>query len=152
MVNMKNYARIIDGLAVNVSSDPENSFHPDIAREFVEVPSEVDIGWILKNGVWSAPIPAPAPPPALLYPTVGVSHFKMLFTSKERVKVRQLRPADEILDEFWSLVDDQRTVEINMALMSIQEMVEYTLDCVKAAGVVIDVPTRKAAILSGVLV
>ena len=32
---MTNFARIIDSVAVDVSADPENSFHPDIAAQFV---------------------------------------------------------------------------------------------------------------------
>lgn len=42
---MKNYARIVDNVAVDVSSDPAAHFHPALATLFVEVPSEVRPGW-----------------------------------------------------------------------------------------------------------
>lgn len=42
---MKNYARIVDNVAVDVSSDPAAHFHPELVTLFVEVPSEVRPGW-----------------------------------------------------------------------------------------------------------
>jgi len=52
---MPNFARIIDNVAVDVSTDPENSFHPDIAAQFVSVPDNVTIGWVLVDDVWVQP-------------------------------------------------------------------------------------------------
>lgn len=149
---MKNYARIIDNVAVDVSRDPANSFHPDIAKDFVEVPSKVMPGWVFMNDTWGKPPPPEAPEAAVASPTVGVIHFKMMFTSAERVTSKKLRNEDPALDDFWSLVEDPRTDVVNLALASVQEAIEYTLVAVKAAGVEVDVPARKAAILSGVLV
>ena len=62
---MSNFARIINDVAVDVSADPENSFHPDIAAQFVAVPDTVQAGWIKgSDGKWSAPAPTPEPAPA----------------------------------------------------------------------------------------
>lgn len=57
-----NFARIIDGVAADVSADPENHFHPTLAEQFVQVPDEVRVQWRLIDGAWQAP-PAPEPAP-----------------------------------------------------------------------------------------
>lgn len=149
---MKNYARIIDNVAIDVSRDPAGSFHPDIAKDFVEVPTKVQPGWTVTDGTWAKPAAVTEPDVAPAAPTVGVIHFKMMFTSEERVKSKALRSQDEALDDFWSLVEDPRTDVVDLSLPSVQGAIEYTLGVVKAAGVDVDVPARKAAILSGVLV
>lgn len=149
---MKNYARIIDNVAVDVSRDPANSFHPDIAKDFVEVPTKVQPGWTVTDGTWAKPAGATAPDAASVPPTVGVIHFKMMFTVQERVKSKELRVTDPLLDDFWGLVEDPRTDVVDLSLPSVQDAIEYTLGAVKASGIDVDVPARKAAILSGVLV
>ncbi|MGO3562817.1 hypothetical protein [Pseudomonas helleri] len=59
---MTNFARIINGVAVDVSVDPDNCFHPALANEFVEVPDQVTHGWTLNGGQWVAPaVSAPTP-------------------------------------------------------------------------------------------
>lgn len=82
-------------------------------------------------------------------PTVGAIAFQRLFTSDERVKARELRKDDLRLDDIWRQIEDPRTDVVVMALPSIQADIEYTLQAVKAAGIAVDVETRKAAILSG---
>jgi len=42
-------------VAVDVSTDPENSFHPNIAAQFVSVPANVSNGWVLVDDVWVQP-------------------------------------------------------------------------------------------------
>ena len=58
------YARIINDVAVDVSAAPMDEFHPLLAAEFESVPDEVEHGWRLDDGVWTAPPPVPAPPPS----------------------------------------------------------------------------------------
>jgi hypothetical protein len=41
------YARIKNSKAVDIATNPAEQFHPDLAAEFVEVPDEVDRGWVL---------------------------------------------------------------------------------------------------------
>lgn len=151
---MKNFARIINAVAVDVSTAPHEHFHPSLAVEFVEVPAEVQPGWHLENGQWQAPPavePHPVPESAPSYPTVGPIHFQMLFTAAERLKAKELCASDPMLDDFWELIEDPRTDVVNLSLQSVQTAVQYTLEAVKAAGVEVDVPARKAAILTGVL-
>lgn len=59
---MTNFARIIDNVAVDVSSSPAEQFHPIVAAEFQSVPDEVEAGYIFANGQWAAPKPAPPAP------------------------------------------------------------------------------------------
>jgi len=149
---MTNFARVIDNVAVDVSADPENCFHPDIAAQFVSVPDNVQTGWRKgADGKWNAPAPTPEPAPQVSYPKVGPIHFQMLFTPQEAVTVDELKATDKALASFWKLIDDPRTDTVDLGLQSVQGAIEYTLTAVKAAGVDVDVPARKAAILSGVL-
>lgn len=52
---MANFARIINNIAVDVSTNPTSQFHPDLAKEFKPVPDQVQNNWRLVNGKWSAP-------------------------------------------------------------------------------------------------
>lgn len=114
----------------------------------VEVPDNALIGdrWIDGELMHSELTQYPPAPP-----TVGATAFKMLFSSAERIKARQLRATDPILDDCWDLFDSaERTgTPINLALASVQAAVEYTLTVVNAAGVALDVAVRKAEILTG---
>ncbi|PTQ86828.1 hypothetical protein [Nitrosomonas ureae] len=84
--------------------------------------------------------------------TVDVITFKLLFTSQERIKAKELRHTDVLIDDFWSILDDPRSENVVMALPSIQDAIDYTLTAINAAGLTIDVAARKVAILSGQLI
>lgn len=135
--------------------NPAEIYHPDIAAHYsTNVPDDAENGdgWVnsalVKRPAPVVPTPTPeAPKP----PTVGPNHFKLLFTVQEGVTAKGLRATDPVLDYFWSIVDDPRTDVVDLALTSVQNAVEYTLTKVKAAGVSVDVPARKAQILTGVL-
>lgn len=149
---MANYARIISDVAVDVSSNPAEEFHPSIAAEFEPVPDNVENNWRRnpQTGGWSAPEVAQEQPGQATVPLkVGPLAFKLLFSAPERVKAKQLRSTDDFIEDFWGLLDDPRTDVVDMALGSVQAAVEYTLTAVKAAGVELDIPTRKAEILAG---
>lgn len=149
---MTNFARVINNVAVDVSADPETSFHPDIAAQFVAVPDNVRSGWMKgADGKWNAPAPTPEPAPQMIYPKVGPIHFQMLFTPQEAVAADELKATDKALASFWKLIDDPRTDVVDLGLGSVQNAIAYTLTKIKDAGVDLDVPTRLAAILSGVL-
>ncbi|MBP9942073.1 MAG: hypothetical protein KBF33_11885 [Comamonas sp.] len=151
---MTNFARIIDNVAVDVSAAPEDHYHPALASQFVAVPAQVRAGWRLNGETWEAPTPVepePVPEPVPTYPTVGPIHFQMLFTSEEAVAAEAACSTNPALNRFWKLIEDPRTDVVNLGLQSVQEAVEYTLTVAKGAGVELDVPTRKAEILSGVL-
>lgn len=81
------YARVIGKIAVDVRTEsPEGCFTPEIAAQFVEVPDEVENGWSLIDGVWSAP-PPPAPQ-IFIEPekTVSAEQVRKAMTLGERVK------------------------------------------------------------------
>ena len=149
---MTNFARIINNVAVDVSSNPVEQFHPDIAAQFVAVPDTVQAGWRKgADGKWSAPA-TPEPAPAVVtYPKVGPIHFQMLFTPEEAITADTLKATDKVLASFWKLIDDPRTDTVDLSLQSVQGATEHTLTAIKNAGTAVDVPVRLAAILSGVL-
>lgn len=81
--------------------------------------------------------------------TVSVTEFMLLFTAAERVKTRELRATDAAINDFWLLLEHPKTESVAMVLPAVQASIQYTLEAIAAAGVVIDIPTRKAQILSG---
>jgi hypothetical protein len=72
-----NFARIIDGVAVNVSPAPAEHFHPDLAVLFVDVPDEVGPMWRLEDDVWAPPPAAPVvePLPALTWENAPAEYW-----------------------------------------------------------------------------
>ena len=122
---MSNFARIINGVAIDVSTDPENRFHPDIAKDFVPVPDQVEIGWSVSAGKWSPPAPVEPTTPAPVYPKVSPVEFKMLFTIMERVAIRTARATDPTVDDFFDLVEDPRLSYVDLALPSVQGALHY---------------------------
>lgn len=82
-------------------------------------------------------------------PTIGAIAFMRLFTSDERIKARELRTSDLMVDDFWRQLEDPRTDVVVMALPSIQNDIEYTLNAINSGGLTIDVQARKAEILAG---
>jgi len=57
---MSKYAFVENGIAVEVvRTDPAILFVPGYASQFVTVPDDVEPGWRLVSGSWSAPTPAP---------------------------------------------------------------------------------------------
>ena len=143
---MTNFARVINDVAVDVSTDPANSFHPDIAREFEQVPDEVKPGWVRIDGEWAAPTPTPQPEPVPAYPKVTPVQFKMLFTSPERVAIKAARATDPVGDDLWELVEDPRMEYVDFGLKSVRDSIEY----LATAGLI--APERVAEIISGTLV
>lgn len=55
---MKTYARIIEGVVIDVTTgDPKELFHPDVAVQFVEVPAGTVNGATFLNGKFANPKP-----------------------------------------------------------------------------------------------
>lgn len=98
---MTNYARVVDNVAVDVSTDPQNQFHPTLAEQFVEVPDNVKRGWVLKKGTWAAP-PAPPSPPALVvkYSMLTPTQYYLAFTPAERMAIKA--STDALVKELWA--------------------------------------------------
>lgn len=142
---MANFARIINDVAVDVCTDPANSFHPDIAREFVAVPDEVQAGWIRADGQWSAPAPTPQPEPVPAYPKVTPVEFKMLFTSAERIAIKDVRATDPVVDDYFDIVEDPRLQVVDLGLHSVQEGIRH----LQTAGILTE--NRVSQILAGTI-
>ncbi|WP_178860855.1 hypothetical protein [Thiomicrorhabdus cannonii] len=134
-----------------MSSDPQSSFHPSIAEEFVAVPADVKLGWILTDGTWSAPAEVEPDKIAPVYPKVGPTTFKLLWTSPERLKLKELRATDMVIDDFYDIIEDPRLNEIDLGLTSTQDGVDYCLAKLVESGVVTDAgkATRREQILTG---
>ena len=141
------YARIINNQAVDVRAEhPEGFFTPEIAAQFQYVPDDVENGWILEDGVWTAPVipePAPAPEPVINYAKVSPIEFKLLFTSQERVAIKSARNTDPVVDDFYDIVEDPRLTHVDLGLQSTQ----YALAYMAANGLIAE--SRVAEILTG---
>lgn len=122
---MTNYARIINEVAVDVSTDPATHFHPDIAREFVAVPDNVQPGWRLIEGIWTEPAPVDPPAPVAEHPTVSPIEFKLLFTLQERLAINKVRDTDPVLDDFFGLIEDPRLTFVDLGLQSTRDAIGY---------------------------
>lgn len=121
---MSNFARIINNVAIDVSPDPENHFHPDIAAEFVLVPDSVVPGSIRDNkGNWTPPAPVESQPVVVEAPRVSPIEFKLLFTAPERVSIKA--SADPVVQDFFALVDDPRLTHVDLGLQSTQDALSY---------------------------
>ena len=143
---MTNFARLINDVAVDVSTGPTNQFHPDIAAQFEQVPDEVQAGWIRTDGQWSAPEPTPQPEPVPTYPKVTPVQFKLLFTSPERVAIKGARATDPVVDDLLDLVEDPRMEYVDFGLKSVRDSIEN----LATAGLI--APERVGEIIIGTLV
>lgn len=124
------YARNVNNIAVDVRAEsPEGCFTPEIAAEFIEVTDEVENGWILENGIWTAPpepepTPEPTPAPAAA-PKVSPVEFKLLFTSAERVAIKTARATDPVIDDFFGIIEDPRLTFVDLGLQSTKDAIAY---------------------------
>ena len=123
------YARINNNQAIDVRTEsPEGFFTPDIAAQFERVPDEVENGWTLADGKWTAPViqePGPAPEPVITYTKVSPIEFKLLFTSAERVAIKTARASDPVIDDFYDIVEDPRLTFVDLGLNSTQQALQY---------------------------
>ena len=124
---MSNFARIINNVAVDVSTNPQEQFHPDIAAEFEPVPDDVQAGWARNEaGEWEAPAPTPEPTPAPTEsPKVSPVEFKLLFTPQERVATKAARATDQVIDDFYDIVEDPRLTYVDLGLQSTHGALSY---------------------------
>lgn len=142
---MSNFARIINNVAIDVSPDPENHFHPDIAAEFVSVPDSVVPGSTRDgNGNWTPPVAAYSQPVEVS--KVSPVEFKLLFTAPERVAIKAARATDPVIDDFFDIVEDPRLTFVDLGLQSTKDAIGY----LRSMGLL--TADRAAAILTGVLV
>lgn len=99
------------------AGDPAKLFHPDVAAHYsTQVGNQVEKDWRLVNGTWTAPEPIVIDVTAIEIPTspvLTVNEFKLRFTSQERVAINGLVSTDPLVQDFWSIVNDARTMNID---------------------------------------
>jgi hypothetical protein len=121
---MTNYARILDNVAVDISTDPQAQFHVLVAAQFVEVPDAVEAGWIVTGVTWAAPAAPPVIAPVQQYLlTPSRPQFLLMFTSAERVAIRA--STDPVIKDFLAIVADPALEWIDLSLASLQEGLAY---------------------------
>ncbi|MDH4763049.1 hypothetical protein OMP44_09085 [Pseudomonas sp. CBMAI 2609] len=149
---MSNYARIINNVAVDVSTDPKNSFHPILAADFVEVPAEVSPSWILTGSTWSAPVSVATETPkevGNLKPSP--MEFLLLLTLAEQAAIRAAAPNDSQVGILVSMVDDTRLTFVDLTHPTVIEAIQYLagkptlLTADRAARVLAGLPPKATA-------
>jgi hypothetical protein len=146
---MKTYARIVNGHAVDVTTeDPKTIFHEDLAAQFVEVPEGTRHGDTLNDdGSWTKAPPPEVVVPVVTPPKVTPPQFKMIMLD-ELPTIRKLVATDDIVETFMSVIDDPRLTEVDLSLTSVQNGVKY---CLKQIGWSDEqIAARMVTILSGV--
>ena len=111
------WTRNVANIATDTTSIPPNiAHHPDIAKLFEPCPAEVQDGWHYWGGAWHKE----AEP--CYHTELTIFEFKTLFTAEERVRLKRARkgtaetPADEILNDYWELMEEFGKVHINSSL------------------------------------
>lgn len=120
---MTNYARIINGVAVDVSLAPANSFHKTLSDSFIQVPDEVEAGWVLDNNTWSPPTPVSTPTTGNLQPTPP--QFMLLLTLMERGNLRRARDVDVVVQDLMLMLEDPRLAIVDLTDHSVIEVLNY---------------------------
>lgn len=123
------YARIVNNTAVDVRTEsPEGCFTPEVVAEFVTVPDEVENGWVLAGGVWSAPVvpdPVPVDPPVVLLPSLTPPEFKQCFTIQEEIAINTAATTDAVISTAFKRLDDPRLTVVDLNLSSVQGLIDY---------------------------
>lgn len=123
---------------------PAEIYHPDIATLYsVNVPDNAENGdgWV--EGVLVKRLtPETA---AIVPPKVSPIEYKLLFTSAERIAIAQAKATDAVLQDLYSILDDPRLTEVDLALQSTQDALDYLVFKALLA------PGRKAEILTGIV-
>jgi hypothetical protein len=62
--------------------------------------------------------------------TLPVVDFKLLFTAAERIAIKNIRVIDEVVDDFYGLLDDPRLHNVRLNLQTTIDGVTYVLNAV----------------------
>lgn len=123
--------------------NPVDLYHPDIAQHYdTEVPDSAENGDTWDGTTLTKPAPPTPPEPVVAKPPkVSVIEYKMLFTSAERIAVKA--SLDPVIIDLQELMNDPRTVNVDLSLKSIGDALDY----MTYLGLI--APGRKAEILTG---
>ena len=106
--------------------EPLEYFHPDIAKNYnTDVPDDVEVGAELIDGEWVNPAPIEPVEPEIVYEKVSPIEFKMLFTMSERLAINPLKQSDEIIKDWFEILDDARLTFVDLGLKSTQDALSY---------------------------
>ncbi len=106
--------------------NPSELFHPDIAKNFdTEVDEDVLAGAELVNDVWINPTINEPIAPTVEYAKISPIEFKMLFTMSERLATNPLKQSDEIIKDWFEILDDPRLTFVDLGLKSTQDALSY---------------------------
>lgn len=59
---------------------------------------------------------------------VTAVEFKLLFSSAERITLKKLRASDEVLEDFFDLIEDPQLSHVRLGLPSTQSAVAYCVE------------------------
>lgn len=139
----KKYARLSNGVVVDIITTlPEESMHPSLAKEFEEVADDVERGWEKVKGVLTKPVSTPEPEPNPVQPviTLPVPDILFLFSWTERNAFRKSN--DPLVQDFVTMLADPRLTSLTLPSKFFTEAVA------QMQGLNILSPARAAAILS----
>lgn len=118
------WTRNVANIATDTTSIPPNiAHHPDIAKLFEPCPAEVQDGWHYWGGAWHE-----GEEPRY-HTDLTIFEFKTLFTVEERLRLKKARtgtaetPADEILNDYWELMEEFGVVHLDSPLA--REALDY---------------------------
>lgn len=118
------WTRNVANIATDTTSiPPDIAHHPDIAKLFEPCPAEVQDGWHYWGGAWHEK------EEPRYHTEVSIFEFKTLLTSEERIRLKKARagtaeiPADEILNDYWELMEEYGKVDLDSSLA--REALDY---------------------------
>lgn len=118
------WTRNVANIATDTTSiPPEIAHHPDIAKLFEPCPAEVQDGWHYWGGAWHE-----GEEPRY-HTNISIFELKTLLTSEERLRLKKARagtaetPADEILNDYWELMEEYGKVDLDSPLA--REALDY---------------------------
>lgn len=111
-INVEN--NIVTGIAILGDSGAST-----VSDYVVDDSVTVELGWIctVKDGVPSFVAPAPVPP------TIPAMQFMMCFYPQEQAYIQN--STDPIVKVFWTRFQDPRVTEVNLALASMAQTLDY---------------------------
>ena len=111
------WTRNVANIATDTTSIPPNiAHHPDIAKLFEPCPTETQDGWHYWGGTWHEE------EEPRYHTEISIFEFKTLFTVEERLRLKKARtgtaetPADEILNDYWELMEEFGAVHLDSPL------------------------------------
>lgn len=106
--------------------EPSELYHPDIAKNFdTEIDEDVLVGAELVKGVWINPTIDEPITPTVEYAKISPIEFKMLFTVSERLAINPLKQSDEIINDWFGILDDVRLTTVDLGLKSTQDALSH---------------------------